>query len=153
MNKHLLAVCALIAIGGAAHAQTANDLRQPSVTARGSEACAQWNVKGKELAECRRAWMDANTDADRLKVRERYERRPEAQKAHPTTKTLAPGQVDATTSCDHWNLKPADLSECRAQLKAARNQSDFARIENRYAPGRRRPEDSRVKTSGSKSPD
>jgi hypothetical protein len=148
MNKYLLAACATAAMGATAYAQSSTNLRNPSVNARGDEACVEWNLSGSDLTECRRAWMDAKTDADRLKVRQRYEGRPAAQATRPTNKTLAPEETDATSMCDHWNLKTADLSECRAQVKAAKNQGDFARIEERYAPGQRRPEGSRVKSSG-----
>jgi hypothetical protein len=153
MKVLLLAACALLVTTGAwAQRDTSapsagQDLRRSSITGAGTDACAQWKLSGKQLAECRRAWMDAKTDADRLEVRHRYEHAI-ARRPMVGDKSLSPEQVDNTTMCDGWKLSAPDLSSCRAEVKSANTDTDFARIRAKYEPGQRKPQDSRVKTSG-----
>lgn len=115
-----------------ARAKSSIDVRNPSVNAAGSDICNTWNLPGNDLAECRRQWMDARTDADRVEVRNRYEKRAGDDPVASQKQRPAPEAVDASNDCDRLHLSGPDLSECRAQWKAAKTEADRKKLLARY---------------------
>lgn len=125
----------------------AGDDRRGALSAAGADICGEWNLEGGRLAECRRQWMDARTDADRLRIRDMYEPSAEKKAASEPALDRAPQALNNPAFCDQFNLRSPDLSECRAQWKAAKTEGDLARLKARYetiaanpgAAGSRRP--------------
>ena len=110
----------------------AGNTRRGALTGDGADICGEWNLEGGRLVECRRQWMDAATNADRLRIREMYA--PSASKKEATEPALdrGPGAQTASAFCDQLGLRGADLSECRTQWQAAKTEGDLARVRTRY---------------------
>lgn len=131
------------AAGGAAPAQVVpspegaatvdtSDTRRGALTGDGADICGEWNLEGGRLVECRRQWVDAATNADRLRVRNMYA--PSAGKkeaSEPALDRRSQAQ-EASSFCEQLDLRSADLSECRAQWQAAKTEGDLARVRTRY---------------------
>jgi hypothetical protein len=75
--------------------------------------------------------MEAETEADRVAVRDHYASMhgPMMDKGRGDRE---PEKLDASNDCDHLKLKAADLTECRAQWKSARDADARGKIIARY---------------------
>lgn len=106
--------------------------RRGALSASGADVCGQWNLEGDTLARCRKEWMDAQGDAERLRIRNTYEPRAGAKDAQEIPVKRQAEDLNNPTFCDQFKLKDSDRSECRAQWKAAKTEGDLARIRSRY---------------------
>jgi hypothetical protein len=114
-------------------AKPSMNLRHPPASGSGEDVCMGWNLTGEKLTTCRQQWMEAKTDADRLAVRNQYapEKGGVWGQVRDSHKPIA--DPDATTPCDTWHLSAADLTQCRAEWKSARNDADRDKLRRRYA--------------------
>lgn len=108
------------------------DTRRGALTGAGADICGDWNLEGGRLAECRRQWMDAPTDADRLRIRNLYAPTAGNKEANEIAIDPDPQPVGSASFCDQLRLRGPDLSECRAQWQAAKTEGDLARVRTRY---------------------
>jgi hypothetical protein len=128
--KSLIFIGAGLMIGAAL--ASAAETRRGALSGSGTDVCGDWKLAGDQLATCRRQWMDAATDADRLRLRNKYEPGADARKVEETPVTHAPESLNNPTFCDQFKLRDPDLSECRAQWKGAKTEEDLSRLRVRY---------------------
>jgi hypothetical protein len=110
----------------------------PSVSASGSDVCAEWKLSEPNLSACRTSWKDAITNEDRISVRSKYAPLGEAPQGSSgtegenTAETIRTDSPTGVQLCDTWKLAGRILSECRAEFKAAKDDQDRARITEKY---------------------